>query len=215
MPRVCPSLPLQLLLSHAAPRVLQMAVPLVLWFLNSLEAGIGTCSSLCPSPASHHLASLPQFNCLFLRDVFPWTSRPLLQAIACHESSPSEHLSQFSSFYSSQWFLDECLHLRRPPERRGPVAGVAHCISLAPRRVPGTWGIFKKFPEWVNSCVSKALTRRLQQSTAYIHCLCYFSVAKSCLTLWELVNCSPSGSSVLHYLLEFAQNHVHWVSDAI
>ena len=29
------------------------------------------------------------------------------------------------------------------------------------------------------------------------------------------MNCSASGSSVLHYLLEFAQIHVHWVGDAI
>ena len=40
------------------------------------------------------------------------------------------------------------------------------------------------------------------------------SVAKSCLTL-----CSPMGGStpafpVLHYLLELAQTHVHWVGDA-
>ena len=29
------------------------------------------------------------------------------------------------------------------------------------------------------------------------------------------MDCSMSGSSVLHYLPEFAQIHVHWVSDAI
>ena len=29
------------------------------------------------------------------------------------------------------------------------------------------------------------------------------------------MDCSTPGSSVLHYLLEFAQIHVHWVSDAI
>ena len=28
------------------------------------------------------------------------------------------------------------------------------------------------------------------------------------------VNCPTPGSSVLHYLLEFAQTHVHWVDDA-
>ena len=39
------------------------------------------------------------------------------------------------------------------------------------------------------------------------------SVAKSCLTL--PMNCSMAGSPVLHYFLEFAQIHVHWVSDAI
>ena len=29
------------------------------------------------------------------------------------------------------------------------------------------------------------------------------------------MNCSISGCSVLHYLLEFAQTHDHWVSGAI
>ena len=38
------------------------------------------------------------------------------------------------------------------------------------------------------------------------------SVAKSCLTLWDPMNCSTPDFPVLHYLLEFAQVHVHWVS---
>ena len=42
-----------------------------------------------------------------------------------------------------------------------------------------------------------------------------FSVAKSCLTLCDLMDCSTPGFPVLHYLLEFAQAHVHWVSDVI
>ena len=41
------------------------------------------------------------------------------------------------------------------------------------------------------------------------------SVAKSCLTLCDLMGCSTSGFPVLPYLPEFARIHVHWVSDAI
>ena len=41
------------------------------------------------------------------------------------------------------------------------------------------------------------------------------SVAKSCLTLCDPMDSSTPGFPVLHYLLEFAQTHVHWVSDAI
>ena len=40
-------------------------------------------------------------------------------------------------------------------------------------------------------------------------------VAKSCLTLCNPMDCSTPGFPVLHYLPEFAQIHVHWVSDAI
>ena len=52
--------------------------------------------------------------------------------------------------------------------------------------------------------------------TAYIYqCLCCCSVSKSCLILCNPMNCSIPGFPGLHYLPEFAQTHVHWVSDAI
>ena len=41
------------------------------------------------------------------------------------------------------------------------------------------------------------------------------SVAKPCLTLCEPMDYSISGFPVLHYLLEFAQTHVHWARDVI
>ena len=47
---------------------------------------------------------------------------------------------------------------------------------------------------------------------SFIHCC---SVPKSCPTLCDPMDCSTPGFPVLHYLLEFAQTHVHWVSDAI
>ena len=49
------------------------------------------------------------------------------------------------------------------------------------------------------------------------HCLrgCHCSVTKSCPTLWDPVDCSMPSFPVLHYLLEFAQIHVHWISNAI
>ena len=45
------------------------------------------------------------------------------------------------------------------------------------------------------------------------YCCC--SVTKSCLTLCDPMHCSTPGFPVLHHLPEFAQTHVHWVSDAI
>ena len=41
------------------------------------------------------------------------------------------------------------------------------------------------------------------------------SVAQLCLTLCDPKDCSPPGFPVLHHLPEFAQTHIHWVSDAI
>ena len=46
-------------------------------------------------------------------------------------------------------------------------------------------------------------------------CYCFCSVAKSCLTLCYPMDCNIPGFPVLHYLPEFVQTHVHWVSDAI
>ena len=44
---------------------------------------------------------------------------------------------------------------------------------------------------------------------------CCLSVTKLCLTLCDPMNCPTPIFSVLHCLPEFAQTHVHWVSDAI
>ena len=45
--------------------------------------------------------------------------------------------------------------------------------------------------------------------------ICCCSVPKLCSTLCYPMDCSTPGSSVLHYLPEFAQTHVNWVDDAI
>ena len=46
----------------------------------------------------------------------------------------------------------------------------------------------------------------------YLLLVCCCSVAKLCQTLCDPMNCKMPGFPVLHYLLEFAQTHVHWVS---
>ena len=43
----------------------------------------------------------------------------------------------------------------------------------------------------------------------------FSSVAQSCLTLCDHMDCSTPGLPVHHQLLEFTQTHVHRVSDAI
>ena len=44
---------------------------------------------------------------------------------------------------------------------------------------------------------------------------CFYSVAKSCPTLCDPMNCSTPGFPVLLYCQEFAQTHIHWIGDAI
>ena len=48
-----------------------------------------------------------------------------------------------------------------------------------------------------------------------IYSLCCCSVAQSCPTLFNPMDCSMPGFLVLYHLPELAQTHVHWVSDAI
>ena len=43
---------------------------------------------------------------------------------------------------------------------------------------------------------------------------CYCSVAKLCLTLCNLMDCSMPGFPILHHLPNLAQTHVHCLSDA-
>ena len=43
----------------------------------------------------------------------------------------------------------------------------------------------------------------------------FSSVAQSCPTLCDPMNCSMPGLPVHHHLLEFTQTHIHWVCDAI
>ena len=53
-----------------------------------------------------------------------------------------------------------------------------------------------------------------KSQTLFCFCFCC-SAAELCLTLWDPMDCSAPGFSVHHYLPEFAQIHVHWVSDTI
>ena len=52
--------------------------------------------------------------------------------------------------------------------------------------------------------------------THIIHfCLSVSSVAQSCLTVCDPMDCSTSGFPVYHSPPELTQTHVHWVGDAI
>ena len=85
----------------------------------------------------------------------------------------------------------------------------AHCMELVLWYVPGN---FKDelacllFYRWGN---------RDYLPRAICLCCCCCSVAKLCPTLCDPMDYSTPGFPVLHYLPEFAQTHVHWVSDPI
>ena len=57
---------------------------------------------------------------------------------------------------------------------------------------------------------------RSQQSTEYSSYTVVFQLLSRVLLFITLgIAALQAGSPVLHYLLEFAQTHVHWVGDAI
>ena len=78
----------------------------------------------------------------------------------------------------------------------------------------------------MNGCQSQVSCHFTFQSTVttenriiycnHVSCSVQFSsVAQSCPTLCDPINCSTPGLPVHHQLLEFTQSHVHWVGDAI
>ena len=58
-----------------------------------------------------------------------------------------------------------------------------------------------------------ALSHVSKCTVAYCHPLVV--VAQLCSTLCDPMDCSRPGFPVLHYLLEFAHTHIHWVDDII
>ena len=53
------------------------------------------------------------------------------------------------------------------------------------------------------------------QASRYLKTFQFSSVAQSCPTLWDPMNCSTPGLPVHHQLPEHAQTHLHGVSDAM
>ena len=62
---------------------------------------------------------------------------------------------------------------------------------------------------WLKSCFLGSTKSRTHSK---MFCC---SVAQSCLTLCDPMDCSTTGFPVLHHILEFVQTHAHWVGDAI
>ena len=84
-------------------------------------------------------------------------------------------------------------------------------------------GLFILFPLFCSSAVIYTIL----SSSSYIHSSAsvisvissfsvqFSSVTRSCPTLCNPMDCNRPGFPVHHHLLEFTQNHVHWVSDVI
>ena len=78
-------------------------------------------------------------------------------------------------------------------------------FGLSEVRKPFFWGVCYTLL-WSNFLTFQLILSGLEQ-------LLLFSL--SCIQLCDPMDCSRPGFPVHHYLPEFAQIHVHWVSDAI
>ena len=104
-------------------------------------------------------------------------------------------------------------------ETASPYLGNSHHMSLGEKqRVP--LNVLLKKITFPSPRAKAGRLKNMQTPGALLippALICFFccSVGKSCPTLCDPTNCSTPGFPVLHYLPEFAQTHVHWVSDAI
>ena len=80
--------------------------------------------------------------------------------------------------------------------------------SCGVRESPAHAVLFSGF--LIHGCGTRAQDTRLEGKAFLL-----LFVAKSCPTLCAPMDWSTPGFPVLHYIPEFAQTHVHWVSDAI
>ena len=83
---------------------------------------------------------------------------------------------------------------------------IIHQLWCSPSNPPPT-------TNWRNLCLfqsSKICYLKKKETSAQ-----FSSVAQSCLTLCNPIDCSMPGFPIHHQLPEIAQTHVHWVGDAI
>ena len=93
-------------------------------------------------------------------------------------------------------------------------------LSLVLHRVGHNWSdLAAAAAIHVGSCLTWIITVPLyldfRPLILKIWVISFSSVAQSCPTLWDLMDCSKLGFPVHHHLPEPAQTYVHWVGDVI
>ena len=87
----------------------------------------------------------------------------------------------------------------------------AYMLNIIIMRIAKSHLPWKEF--WITE-VWQICKKTFENVNNYLITLSVSSVARSCLTLCGPMDCSMPGCPILYYLLEIAQTHVHWVSDA-
>ena len=148
---------------------------------------VSTLTMLC----SHH-------HCLILELSYYLTWKPLTN----YQSTPSPQPLEFMNLPSVEWPF-----LKFSYKWNSMICSVL-CSHNSPFRFKwNDWQNSREYFTYCNWCWKHGLCAELN--------LQFSSVAQSCPTLCHPMDCSIPGFPVLHYFPEFAQTHIHWVSDAI
>jgi len=107
-----------------------------------------------------------------------------------------------------EWFYEDLQDLLEltPPKDVLFIIGDWNA-KVGSQETPGVTG---KFGLGIWNAAGQMLIEFCQESSVQ-----FSSVAQSCLTLCDPMNCSMPGLPDHHQLPEFTQTHIHWVSDAI
>ena len=154
----------------------------------------------CPSPTLGVYSN----SCPFSQWCHPTISSSLIPFSSCLQSFPAS-----GSFPMSQFFASG-----------GWSTGVSALASVLPMNIQDWFPL--GWTGWI-SLKSKELSRVFSNTTVQKH---QSALRDTQHYLWALLlmfllfsswvlHCHTPGFSVLHYLPEFAQFHVHWVNDAI
>ena len=148
-----------------------------------------------------------------------------------HPVCPGSSYNKYPLNWISICFYHSCMHFFCPlPAWKGEKAMAPHSSTVAWKipwmEEPGrlqSMGSHRDGHNWSNLAAAAAWKEFLIPSFCCFFCCCFFcccfifccSVAKSCPTLCDPIDCSTPVCRALHYLPEFAQIHVHWVTDPI
>ena len=122
----------------------------------------------------------------------------------------------FSSFLWAEWEVaDVCLIF--PHDIIAGIGGVSelHPNPCLPHREQPVLCLLCEGTVWEQCVYFPSPSFFFKGATNLIDDVCCCPVAQLCLTLCDPMDYSKPGFPVLQYLSEFAQTHVHWVTDAI
>ena len=157
-----------------------------------------------------YLQHVSSFSC-GMQDLVPWPEM---------EPGPPALEAESSNHWISREVLNSCFLTAFPLFLHSLTSLISNCSGLfsetqgRPGRLRSSPTI-KKQETQRGFCTWEGPTGFCSVSTPPFLSIQFSSVAQSCPTLCNPMDCSTSGFPVHHQLLELAQTHVHWVGNAI